>query len=129
MATDRQGHKPGGGIASKVNVQTPVRTGSGSKGISPGWVAQRGQKQGDHVTNRGDGTGYRGEPKFTGQNFQPVKFGNELATNVGKGGPGAGRTIHSCGSQGMTGSGGPQKPAGRDILSSFGPESSRAKGD
>ena len=91
-----KGHIPGGGIASKQHVTIPVRTGSGSKGVSPGWVAQKGQLVGDHVTREGS-TGYRGEPKFTGQNFSPVKFGNEVALNVGKGGPGTGRTLYGQG--------------------------------
>ena len=75
-----------------------MRTGSGSKGISPGWVGQRGQKQGNHITDDKN-TGYTGEKKFTGKNFQPVKFGNEVALNVGKGGPGTGRTTYASGSQ------------------------------
>jgi hypothetical protein len=83
--------KAGGGINSRVNVQPRVRTGSGAKGVSPGWVGQQGQAQGDHITNRAASTNYRGEPRLTGQNFQPVKFGNEVALNVGKGGPGVGR--------------------------------------
>jgi hypothetical protein len=49
--------------------------------------------------------------------------------NVGKGGPGTGRTTHHCGSQALFGSGGPQKPAGRPILSQYGPESSRPRND
>ena len=118
-----KGHIPGGGIASNKRVEVPVRTGSGSKGVSPGWVGQKGQMQGNHITDRGRGTGYRGEEKFTGRNFQPVPFGNEVALNVGGGGPGKGRTLYGqSGSQGQYGSGGPQKPAGRDILNSFGPD-------
>lgn len=92
------GRGSGGGIGMNKNVEKPVRTGSGSKGISPGWVGQKGQLQGSHTTHGGE-TGYRGEPKFTGKNFQPVKFGNEVALNVGKGGPGTGRTTYASGSQ------------------------------
>lgn len=123
MARNSSGHRPAGGIASRQHVEKPVKTGSGSKGISPGWVGQRGQKQGSHVTDRRESS-YRGEPKFTGRNFQPVKFGNEVALNVGKGGCGTGRTIHKTGSQdqhGQPAQGNPE-PAGRDILSSFGPD-------
>jgi hypothetical protein len=38
-------------------------------------------------------------------------------------GVGGGRTIYKTGTQQQYGSGGPEKPAGRDILSSFGPDS------
>jgi hypothetical protein len=46
-----------------------------------------------------------------------VPFGNEVALNVGKGGPGTGRTIHHCGSQDQHGpvSGTPRGP-GRGII-------------
>jgi hypothetical protein len=114
------------GISSRHFVEPRVKTGSGSKGVSPGWAGQKGQMQGNHITNK-DSTGYRGEPKFTGQNFQPTKFGNEVALNVGKGGPGTGRDVHPCGSQGMQGrpeaSGNPSPS--RDILESFGPDYKR----
>ena len=51
----------------------------------------------------------------------PSKLGNELATNVGKGGPGAGRTIYQCGTQSQT----PparEMPKGRNTLLEFGPD-------
>jgi hypothetical protein len=127
MATNRTGHRPGGGIASRQHVEKPVKTGSGSKGISEGWVGQRGQKQGSHTTHGGE-TSYRGEPKFTGKNFQPVKFGNEVALNVGKGGCGTGRTIYKTGSQDQHGVPAPGNPPSKstDILSGYGPESKRS---
>ena len=120
--TTKSGHRPGGGIASRQHVEKPVKTGSGSKGISPGWVGQKGQLQGSHVTNRRDSS-YRGEPKFTGKNFSPVRFGNELALNVRGGGPGKGRETMPCGSQGTHGATNPgNAPAkNRDILSEYGP--------
>ena len=98
----RSGVGSGGGIGNNKVTERSVRTGSGSKGISEGWVGQRGQKQGSHVTHDRESS-YRGEPKFTGKNFQPVKFGNEVALNVGKGGCGTGRDVHACGSQGTHG--------------------------
>ena len=110
MATNRSGHRPGGGIASRQHVEKPVRTGSGSKGISEGWVGQKGQMQGNHITDDKN-TRYTGEKKFTGQNFQPVKFGNEVALNVGKGGCGTGRTLYGqAGSQGTHGPVAPGNP-------------------
>ena len=122
------GNQKGGGYGSRQHVEKPIRTGTGSRGTNPGGVGQLGQMQGSHVT-RGQESNYRGDPLHSGRSFQPVKFGNEVALNVGKGGCGTGRTIYKTGSQGMQGSTNPgnPRPQGRDILSSFGPESSRPR--
>jgi len=97
-------------------VSIPVRTGSGSRGTDPGGVGQLGNKVGSHVRGQSD-TGYRGEPLHSGGSFQPVPFGNQVALNVGRGGPGTGRDVHACGSQGAHGSvAGTSRPQGRDIL-------------
>jgi hypothetical protein len=126
MATNRSGHRPGGGIASRVNVRPPVRTGSGSRGTRPGGAASIGQSYGSHITNKSD-TGYRG-PKFHSDRnpAMSVPFGNEKALDVGPGGCGTGRTIYKTGTQQQYGSGGAPEPAGRDILGAFGPESKRS---
>jgi len=84
--------------------------------------------QGSHVT-RGEESSYRGEPLHGGRSFQPVKFGNEVALNVGKGGCGTGRTIYSSGSQSGSSGHGPSnpgnpRPQARDILGPS-PESNR----
>lgn len=111
MATHRSGRRPGGGIASRVNVQPSVRTGTGSRGTHPGGVAQLGQHVGDKATHgNSKGTGYRGEPLHNNRSFQPVKVGNEVALNVGKGGCGTGRTVYKTGSQGTQGSVNPGAP-------------------
>jgi hypothetical protein len=129
MATNRSGHRPGGGIASRVNVSPSVRTGTGSRATNPGYVGQLGNKQGSHVT-RGDESGYRGEIMHRGPSFQPVKFGNEVALNVGKGGCGTGRTLYgqagSQGTHGPTNPGNPPKQV-RDTLSEFGPDYRRPR--
>jgi hypothetical protein len=87
-----------------VNVQPSVRTGSGSKSTRPAGVAQLGQKQGSHVTSHRE-SDYRGERLHNpAKDFQPVKFGNEIALNVGKGGCGTGRTLYGqSGTQGTHG--------------------------
>ena len=109
----------GGGYGSRPHVERSVRTGSGSKSTSVSAVAQLGQKVGDHVTRQGS-TGYRGEAFHSGRSFQPVKFGNEVALNVGKGGPGAGRALHgqagSQGTHGATNPGSPRPNTQRDAL-------------
>src|SRR5262249_13185174 len=92
------------GISSKNVVHPSVRTGSGSRGTRPAGVSQIGTSFGNHVTPHGGSqTPYRGEKLHHDRSFQPVKFGNEVALNVGKGGCGTGRTIHGTGSQGQHG--------------------------
>jgi hypothetical protein len=83
-----------------------------------------GNMQGSHVT-RGEESSYRGEPLHGGRSFQPTKFGNEVATNVGKGGPGIGRDVHARGSQGVHGGtnpGDPRSVPDRHIIESYGPD-------
>jgi hypothetical protein len=119
-------HKPAGGPKSRNIVEPRVRTGTGSHSARPAGVAQLGQKQGSHTTNQRTESDYRGERLHNpSKDFQPVKFGNEVALNVGKGGCGTGRTLYGqAGSQGMHGqpaSGNPQPQQG-DILSQYGPD-------
>jgi hypothetical protein len=106
----------GGGYGSRPHVEKSVRTGTGSRGTRPAGVAMFGQIQGSHVTSNRE-SDYRGERLHNDRSFQPVKFGNELALNVGKGGPGKGREVLPCGGQGTHGSvAGTRSPAGRGIL-------------
>jgi hypothetical protein len=102
-------HIPGGGPKSRNVVHPNIRTGSGSHSTNPGYVSQLGNKVGSHITNKGD-SGYRGETFHDRRDFQPVKFGNEVALNVGKGGCGTGRTVYASGSQGTTGTPAPGNP-------------------
>jgi hypothetical protein len=94
----------GGGYGSRVVVDKPVRTGSGSMSTRPAAVSQFGNLVGDHVTNK-DSTGYTGERLHSPErNFNPTKFGNEVALNVKGGGVGTGRTLYGqSGSQGQHG--------------------------
>jgi hypothetical protein len=111
MANRNSGHRPGGGIASRVNTQPSVRTGSGSKSTRPAGTAQIGTAVGDHITREGS-TGYRGEKLHNpSKDFQPVPFGNQVALNVKGGGPGVGRTVYGqSGNQGTHGSTNPGAP-------------------
>ena len=128
MATNRSGHRPGGGIASRQHVEIGVRTGSGSRGVRESGAVGIGLKYGSHVRGQSD-TGYRGPKLHSDKSFQPVKFGNEVALNVGKGGCGTGRTLYGqAGTQGTHGqpaSGNPQPQQG-DILRQYGPDSRRS---
>jgi hypothetical protein len=100
----------GGGYGSRPHVEKSVRTGSGSKSTRPAGIAMFGQMQGTHITH-GKESNYRGERLHNDRNFQPVKFGNEVALNVGKGGCGTGRTLYGqAGSQGTHGSVNPGSP-------------------
>jgi hypothetical protein len=126
MAKSMSGHRPAGGIASRQVVKKPVKTGVGNRGVSVGAVGQLGHKQGSHTTE-GKETSYRGAgPIHQGPALRPAEMGNALAAKTVCG-PGGSRTIYASGSQGQTGSGGAEKPSGRDILGSFGPESSRGR--
>jgi|SRR6516162_3567157 len=89
---------------------------------SPSYVGQLGNKQGSHVT-RGQDSNYRGEIMHRGGTL-PTKFGNEVALNVGRGGPGTGRDVHACGSQGAHGATNPGNPPSKtqDTLAEFGPD-------
>jgi hypothetical protein len=91
-----KGHRPGGGIASRQRVEKPVRTGQSREGINPRAVSQIGSSFGNHVTSRTQkATGaverLRDAPRPTAAQ---VELGNRCALNVGKGGPGAGRTLY-----------------------------------
>jgi hypothetical protein len=96
--------KAGGGIGSNKLVRPGVRTGAGREGIRPGHAGQIGTALGNHTT---DGTvrGSPVEPMTLGAQPISAKLGNEVALNVGRGGPGAGRDVHRSGSQATHGAG------------------------
>jgi hypothetical protein len=80
--------RSGGGITMNKNVKPQARTGSPSKGTSPGasdYIGQTTAFVKEQVEKR---------PAYS----SGVKLGNEVALNVGKGGPGKGREVHHCGS-------------------------------
>jgi len=106
----------GGGIQSNKLVRPNVRTGQPYKGTSPAAAAQLGAS-----------TAFKKEQVEVGRAYTGSKLGNEVALNVGAGGPGAGRTVHHCGSQGTHGNVNPghSTPARGDILSEYGPEKSK----
>jgi hypothetical protein len=119
--------KSGDGITSRNNREVSVRTGIGGRAANPGYVAQLGERVGDHITNKRGASGYRGEIFHKGPAYNPVKFGNEVALNVGGGGPGKGRDfISKCGTQGTQGPvnpGNPMPGRGGDLIGQFGPDS------
>jgi hypothetical protein len=82
----------GGGIQSNKNVNVGVRTGSPRKGSSPGSADQIGQT-----------VAFRKDQVDAGRGYNASQLGNAKALDVGKGGPGTGRTVHKCGSQNQWG--------------------------
>jgi hypothetical protein len=103
--------KSGGGSAMNKNTSPPVRTGSGSKGSSPGAAGQIGAS-----------TAFRKDQVDAQRGYNPTKYGNEVALNS-KSAPGQGRQIHPCGSQGTHGATvAGNSPQPKDILSSYGPD-------
>jgi hypothetical protein len=120
--------KAGGGIASNKNVNVGVRKGAPATGVRPAAVSQWGSSIGNKITDGGK-TAYRGEKYATatpaGGN---VPLGNQVALNVGGGGPGKGREVMRSGAQGVHGPvAGTSKPAGREILRDFGPDSAAVR--
>jgi hypothetical protein len=119
--------KSGGGINSTVVRSVGVRTGPASTNkVSPAGVAQYGRAMGDQIRPGGGHTGKNSaEPVFQGT-MPKVMLGNAKATDVGKGGPGTGRTVMRSGSQSQHGPvAGSPKPQGRDILGGYGPDRRR----
>ena len=115
--------KAGGGINSNKLVHPGVRTGDLRKGKNPRAVSQIGSSIGNHSTeNRRTLT--KAVEKMAGPRGISVPLGNEIATNVKGGGPGAGRVLYGqSGTNQVYGSvAGNPKPQGRDILSEFGPD-------
>lgn len=116
--------RSGGGITGKNVTQKPVRYGDRARAMSPKGVSQIGSQRGNHATNRAgllkrDVERTQGELKPAG-GPGGVMLGNEVAKNVGKGGPGAGRVVMRSGSQqGLA----PARaiPVGRNTLEEFGP--------
>jgi hypothetical protein len=107
------GNKKGGGIGSKAtHAPTTYFTGRPSTRINPKGVSQVGQSLG----NRSMGNAKRlnaveSVRAGTVGGLGSVPLGNSVATNVGKGGPGAGRQVMPSGQQCCHGPANPGSPA------------------
>jgi len=116
----------GGGILGNKNVSVGVRTGQPRKdNVSVGGVSQIGSAMGSTVKAKGMGNGYGGTNSATfvmAGTYRQPPLGNQVALNVGKGGPGAGRVVYGqSGSQSQTPTARPM-PQGRNTLLEFGPD-------
>jgi hypothetical protein len=98
------------------------------KAVHPGGAGQLGQSQGSHVT-RGEESNYRGDPFYRGRGYAtPVG----PTDNVAACGVGGGRKVYASGSQGTQGGANPGNPRpvpSRHMIESYGPESSRPRGN
>jgi hypothetical protein len=100
--------RSGGGANSRNVVKQGVRTGTAASGINHGHVGQIGIQLGGHTTERGAVRGAVEKRAAPGPISVPL--GNELTTNVGQGGPGAGRTVYASGTNDMHGRSAPGNP-------------------
>ena len=108
------------GIRSK-NVTRPsaLATQPKTHRVSVAASDQLGRMLGNHSTEGGRGQSAK-QSLHQGIGLQPVKYGNEVALNVGGGGPGTGRTVMPRGQQGHHGSANPGNPAsGGDPLAGW----------
>jgi hypothetical protein len=119
--------RSGGGITSNKLVNVGVRTGAAYKNrVSPGGVSEIGSAIGSKVKAGSLGNAYGGvsaaQRVMDGKVMHPTPLGNSVAVST-QCGPGGSRTVYRAGYQSTT----PNRsmPKGRDILSSYGPESKR----
>jgi hypothetical protein len=96
--------RTGGGEGSAKHIKRPQVGGSASvRKTSPYGTGHIGSAIGDKAMDSGGQPLRRGDPSL----YQPAKaivpHGNTITTNVGKGGPGTGRTVHAKGSQAFYG--------------------------
>jgi hypothetical protein len=107
-----------GGQGSNKHVRvTPAVGSSQTRKTNPATAGDFGKSIGNHVMNAGNhGTIQRKDPPLHVPAQAPSRLGNDLALNVGRGGPGAGRFNHGpSGSQGMhQGGSNPQGTINRD---------------
>src|SRR5262249_57965147 len=110
----------GGGFGSNKHTQVGVRYGAAREGRNPRAVSQIGSAMGNHTTEHTEKL--RREDviermRYPAPTAAGVRLGNEVAMNVSKGAPGAGRVVMRSGSQMQYGPvAGTPRPQGRDIL-------------
>jgi hypothetical protein len=117
----------GGGLTSNKLVRPGVRTGPPSTNkIDPRGVSQYGYSTGSKLARAGSFTTENSALPVNAGTASQVPMGNAVALNVGKGGPGTGRTTYRSGYQAMHGQPVGSPVRGREILGQYGPETSGA---
>ena len=89
---------PGGGPSSKALAPkvTTYFGGQPSQRVNPGGADQQGQQMSNHSTDSGRVLPNPATPMIAGKmpDVGATKLGNEVALNVGGGGPGTGRNLY-----------------------------------
>src|SRR5262245_3044951 len=110
----------GGGIGSRATAKvTTYHQGYPSQRVNPGGADQLGQSMGNKTMDSNRMLPNPGTPLY-GASLVNHRLGNEVALNVGGGGPGTGRVVSRTGGQGQHGPvAGQPKPQGPDILREY----------
>jgi hypothetical protein len=113
-----QGNQSGSGGGAKSRAVTPVGGSDLTRKVSVNQVSQLGQSVGTHVTGAGGREVQRPNQPLYAPAKAAVELGNKCCLDIGRGGPGVGRTVYRSGSQDQYGPvAGTPAPQGRDILS------------
>ena len=122
-------HQSGTGGGANYS-QPKIRTGTPTtKKTSIDAVGNIGRSVGDHTTEQG--TVKRPNTPLSVDVKAAVRLGNEVALNVGRGGPGTGRVVHPSGSQSQhspVNPGSPRPVPQGHMLSDFGNDSPGVRG-
>jgi hypothetical protein len=114
----------GGGITSNKLVRPGVKAGPANTNVvSPRGVSQYGYATGSRISRTGSYTTENTSLPVIERKAGESVLGHVKALDVGKGGPGTGRTIYKSGYQSLHGA--PVQgstPTPRDTLAEFGPE-------
>jgi hypothetical protein len=115
----------GGGVNSKKHVKTPVKYGSPmTRKVNVDVASNIGRSVGNHASDAAGGkdTVRPNQPMYKPTKAMGSGLGNEMAKNVGRGGPGAGRILHGqSGSQGTHDAVNPGSSPNIPLSSSGGP--------
>jgi hypothetical protein len=121
----------GGGARSRNVKQVGMNFGKPAMKYNPKGVSQIGSSIGDHATEHGrmlrGGVEKVRAGAYPAGTVGSVPLGNQLAKNVGAGGPGTGREVFRCGTQGPCGPTRSPNATGRDTLAEYGPESAQVR--
>jgi hypothetical protein len=118
----------GGGLSSNKLVRPGVKTGPASTNkISPRGVSQYGYSTGSKLARAGSFTAENSALPVNAGTMPQVPMGNAVALNVGKGGPGTGRTTYRSGYQALHGQPIGAPVQGREILGQYGPDASTVR--
>ena len=115
-----QGQQSGSGGGAKSRQVTHVGGSDLTRKVSVNQVSQLGQSIGTHVTGAGGREVTRPNQPLYAPTPAATELGNKCCLDVGRGGPGVGRTVYPTGSQGQQGPVNPgmpvQAPRSGDVM-------------